>query len=206
MVDDLARVTPKERIAAALEALGEASAAMGDGKYHAAVKHAQKAKRLSPRDATVRETLGLAAYRVGDWQTALSELRTYRRFSGETTHLPVEMDALRALDRPRAVENAWEELQRRGGKPVVVKEGLVVYASYLIDTGAVERAYELTAPDRTSGRVYPQDLRVWYVAARAAVLSGRPEEAARLRNAILENDPAFPGIEDLESMISGSDR
>ena len=206
VVDDLTRVTPKERVAAALEALGDASAAMGDARYHAAVKHARKAKGLAPRDATVRETLGLAAYRVGDWQTALSELRTYRRFSGETTHLPVEIDALRALGKPRAVENAWEELQKRGGKPIVMKEGLVVYASFLIDQGDAETAYELTAPGRITARAYPQDLRVWYVAARAAAVTGRGDEAGRLRNAILENDPAFPGIDDLESMIRASGR
>ena len=123
---------------------------------------------------------------------------------GELT--PVEMDALRALDRPRAVQNAWEELQKRGGKPIVLKEGLVVYASFLIDQGEIERAYALTDPGRIPGRVYPQDLRVWYVAARAAALTGRVTEAQRLRNAILENDPGFPGIDDLESMIAAGGR
>jgi predicted Zn-dependent protease len=205
-VEDLARVTPKPRVAAALEALGEASAALADARYHAAVKHALRAKSLAPRDATVRETLALASYRIGDWQTALSELRAYRRLSGETTHLPVEMDVLRALQRPAAVENAWEELRTRGGKPAVLKEGLVVYASFLIDRGDVEEAYRLTAPERISARPYPQDLRVWYVAARAAALTGKLDEAVRLRNAILEHDPAFPGMDDLESTIGGKSR
>ena len=63
-------------------------------------RHGQRAKALSPNDATIRETIGLAAYRVGDWGTALTELRAYRRMAGETTHLPIEMDILRAQDRP----------------------------------------------------------------------------------------------------------
>lgn len=206
VVDDLTRVTQRERVGPALEALAAAGSALSEGRHHVAVKHAQRAKALAPRDATVRETLALAAYRVGDWQTALSELRTYRRLSGETTHLPVEMDALRALDRPRAVDNAWEELRRRGAKPAVMKEGLVVYASFLIDQGEPERAYHMTTPGRIPTRAYPQDLRVWYVAAKAAAMVGKVEEAEALRNAILEADPAFPGIDDLESIIATSGR
>lgn len=206
VVEDLIRVTQEERVGAALESLGEASAALADGRFQMAVKHAKRAKDLAPRDATVRETLGLGAYRLGDWNTALRELRTYRRLSGETMHLPVEMDVLRALGRGADVVKAWQELQRRGGRPAVVKEGLVVYASYLIDTDRAEEAYQLTAPDRTGGRAFPEDQRIWYVAARAAALTGRTDTADRLRNAILEQDPGFPGIEDLESIIASSRR
>ena len=85
-----------------------------------------------------------------------------------------------------------------------MKEGLVVYASFLIDEGDAERAYRITAPPRTTAKAYPQDLRVWYVAARAAALTGRVGEAGALRNAILEQDPGFPGIDDLESTIAAA--
>lgn len=202
VVDDLTRVTPAPRVAGALEALGAASEALADSRHHVAVKHATKAKSLAPRDATVRETLGIALYRTGRWAEALSELRTYRRIAGETTHLPVEMDILRALGRSADVGKAWDELERRGGKPAVMKEGKVVYASHLIDEGDPEAALRLTNPTRTTGKPFPEDLRVWYVAARAAALLGDTDRAASLRNAILEHDPAFPGIDDLESTIA----
>ena len=58
VVDALVRVTPKERVGPALEALGDASTAMSEGRYHDAAKHAKTAKNLAPQDATVRETLG----------------------------------------------------------------------------------------------------------------------------------------------------
>ena len=206
VIDDLSRVTPKQRVAGALEALGAASEALAESRHHVAVRQATKAKSLAPRDATVRETLGIALYRTGRWAESLSELRTYRRFAGETTHLPVEMDILRALGRQADVEKAWEELERRGGKPPVMKEGRVVYASHLIDQGNPVAAFNLTNPTRTTGRPFPEDLRVWYVAARAAALTGDAKRAGDLRNAILENDPAFPGIDDLESMIAKLDR
>jgi predicted Zn-dependent protease len=202
VVDDLTRVTPASRVAGALEALGAASEALAESRHHVAVKHATKAKALAPRDATVRETLGIALYRTGRWNEALSELRTYRRIAGETTHLPVEMDILRALGRSADVGKAWDELERRGGKPAVMKEGRVVYASHLIDEGDVEAAFRLTNPARITGKPFQEDLRVWYVAARAAALLGDVDRASDLRNAILEHDPAFPGIDDLESTIA----
>jgi hypothetical protein len=202
VIEDLARVTPAGRVAGALEALGEASEALADGAYRRAVRHANIAKELAPRDATVRETLGIAAYRAGDWHTALTELRAYRRIAGETTHLPVEMDALRALDRPADVRTAWEMLQQRGGKPAVLKEGRVVYASHLIDGGDLDGAWALVDPGRMQGRPFEEDLRVWYVAARVAALRGDVSRAAEIRSAILANDPAFPGIDELEALIA----
>ena len=107
VIEGVERVTPKDRVAPTLEALGAASEALADGKYQSAVKHGLRAKNLSPQDPTVRETLGLAAYRLGDWPTALRELRAYRRMAGETTHMPIEMDVLRAQGRSKDVEEAW---------------------------------------------------------------------------------------------------
>jgi predicted Zn-dependent protease len=112
------------------------------------------------------------------------------------------MDILRALGRSADVGKAWDELELRGGKPPVMKEGRVVYASHLIDEGNPEAALALTNPKRTTGKPFPEDLRVWYVAARAAAEIGDVDRAGELRNAILEHDPAFPGIDDLESMIA----
>ncbi len=202
VVDELTRVTAKERVAGALEDLGEAAAAFTDGRYHQAVRRAERAKQSAPRDATVREILGLAAYRVGDWQTALRELRTYRRFTGETTHLPVEMDVLRALNRDEDVESAWQQLQDLGARPAVTKEGIVVYGSYLADHGRLEEAAKLVMPRRIKDDPFEEDLRVWYVASRVAAMQGNRSRAMELRNAILASDPAFPGIDELESMIA----
>ncbi len=202
VIEDLSRTTPNHRIADALAALGEASAAFGEGRYQKALRSALQAKELAPRDATVREVLALSAYRTGDWKQALRELRTYRRFSGELIHIPVEMDVLRALGRDDEVEKAWQLLRDHGSKPGVEKEGRVVYASYLLDQGRIADARQVVAPGRLSDRPFEEDLRLWYVAARAAALDGDGEQARRLRNAILEHDPAFPGIDELEAVIA----
>jgi len=202
VIEALARVTPAHRVGAALQALGEASEAFVEGAYHRAVRKAEQAKDLAPRDTTVRETLGLAAYRTGDWHTALAELRTFRRLAGETTHVPVEMDALRALGRDRDVAALWQTLQDLGGKPAVLKEGAVVYASHLIDRGDLDGAWQTVAPRRLRHEPFPEDLRMWYVAARIAALRGDADTAGKLRNDILAHDPAFPGIDELERLIA----
>jgi tetratricopeptide (TPR) repeat protein len=204
VVEALARVTPERRVGDALTALGEASEAFAEGSYQRAVRKAELAKDLAPRDTTVREVLGLAAYRLGDWQKALAELRAFRRMAGETTHLPVEIDVLRALGRDRDVEAAWQTLQDRGGKASVMKEGAVVYASHLVDQRDLDGAKRVAGAARVTRNPFPEDLRLWYVAARIAALQGDTDGAVRMRNAILENDPAFPGIDELETLIGRS--
>ncbi len=202
MIENLARVTPNDRVAPALEALGAASEALADGKYQTAVKHGLRAKSLAPNDSTIRETVGIAAYRVGDWSTALNELRAYRRMAGETTHLPIEMDVLRAMGRDRDVENAWKELQRRGGHGLVMNEGIVVYASYLIDKGRAEEAWKIANPGRTVAEPNDAHLRLYFVAGRAAAALGDRTTAKQLSNTIVLADPGFPGWEQLESEIA----
>jgi hypothetical protein len=201
VVESLLRVTPANRQNAALAALAAAAESFTDGQFHSAVKKAEHAKELASRDATIREILGLAAYRVGDWQKALRELRTYRRLSGETTHMPVEMDVLRALGRPGEVATVWEEFRRLGGGPAVKKEARVVYASHLIDTGDLDGAAAVAGSPRKVSDPWPEDLRLWYVAARIAALRGDTVAARRIADEIVLNDPSFPGLDELERLI-----
>lgn len=194
-------MTPAPRQDAALAALGAAAEAFAEGHYHVAVKKALHAKEFSSRDATIREILGLASYRVGDWANALRELRTYRRLSGETTHMPVEMDVLRAMGRNDDVAEVWKEFERRGGGPAVKKEARVVYASHLIDLGELEEAASVAGPVKQTTDPWPEDLRLWYVTARVAALSGDKKVARRIADTIVLEDPSFPGLDELDRLI-----
>jgi hypothetical protein len=202
VIEGLTRVTPRDRVAPALEALGAASEALGEGRYQAAVKHGARAKALSPQDPTTRETIGIAAYRIGDWKTALTELRAYRRMQGDTTHLPIEMDVLRAQNRPKDVEAAWRELQQRGGHGLVMNEGTIVYASFLLDQGKVDEAWKVIDPGKVKADPNEGHLRRYYVAARVAAARGDRSTARRLSDVIVTADPGFPGYEELEREIA----
>lgn len=202
--DEVARVTAKARIPATLELLQSAARSFVAGRYGKALRDAEQAKELSPRDATIRELLGLSAYRLGRWELALRELRTFRRLAGDTTHMPVEMDVLRALERPDAVEDAWATFRRLGGDRFTDLEARVVYGSFLLDRGDARKSWQITGPKRLVNDPSESDLRVWYVASRAAARLGDEATARRLFEAIQTADPAFPGLDELEATVSGA--
>ena len=196
--DQLGRVTPKAKLPAATEHLVTAATFFSGGKYGKAFAEAQQAKELSPRDATIREILALSAYRLGRWDQALRELRTFRRFTGENTHMPVEMDVLRALGRNEDVESVWKAFNEiDGGIRATRDEAKVVFGSYLLDAGDAERAWEVTNPKRMPDDPEESELRVWYVASRAAHRLGDTQTARQLLEAIERVDSAFPGLDEL---------
>lgn len=196
--EEVGRVTAKARIQPTLELLQTAAKAFAAGKHGKALHLLEEAKELSPRTATIRELMGLSAYRLGRWDVALRELRTFRRLTGESTHMPVEMDVLRALDRPADVEEAWKAFRRIGGERETEREARVVYGSFLLDLGKDREAWELTNPKRIGPSPHESELRVWFVAARAAARLGDRHTARRLYEVIQSADPGFPGLDELD--------
>ena len=199
--DEITRVTRKDRLTPTFNLLHTAADAFADGRYRFARDKLVEAKALSSRASAIRELLGLSAYRSGLWQEALRELRTFRRLAGDTTHMAVEMDALRALDRPEEVHKTWHELQRLGSSPAAMKEGRVVYGAFLLDQGDPRAAWAVTEPKRITKEPFEEDLRQWYVAARAAVELGDTGTARKLLDAIENEDGAFAGLDDLAAAI-----
>ena len=141
--DDISRSTPKDRRDAAMHHLEEGIARFADRRYRAAIDDLTAVKALSPRSALVRELLGLSFYYLENWAPALQELRAYRRFTGETIHMPVEIDCLRALRKNADVEKTFELFQELGGDKDTVREVAVVYASHLLDEGRVRDAWRV---------------------------------------------------------------
>ena len=200
--DEVTRMTPKARREPALAALTDGASAFAAGRYGAARQKLEQAKTLTPRSPTVRELLGLSAYNVGDWKPALAELRTYRRLSGDTTHMPVEMDCLRALNRPADVDKTWEQLVALGGTKATFAEARVVYASHLLDQGDAEAAWRAIRTKRPKPDPTETDLRLWFVAARAAAATGRSEVANDFVTAIRKADQGFPGLDELAEEVA----
>ena len=199
---ELARVTPEDRIEEATTALTRAAVAFAESRHGDAMAHAERAKQLSSRDATTREILGLAAYRLQNWEIALRELRTYRRLSGDTTHMSIEMDVLRALERPDDVEAVWVEMQRHGADDDAMDEARVVYGSFLLDRGEARRAWDVVSPGRLVDDPTEARTRVWYVAARVAHALGDKATARKIYDALEALDIAMPGLADLDALTS----
>jgi tetratricopeptide (TPR) repeat protein len=143
-----------------------------------ALAHAMTARRLASRIAVVREAVGLAAYAVGDWASAIAELRTYHRMSGLQTHVAVIADCERALGRPeRAID-----LFRSADRDALDKDGaielLIVAAGARGDLGqhdaavAMLQVRELTADETTEWAA-----RLRYAYADALLAANRRDEA-----------------------------
>jgi tetratricopeptide (TPR) repeat protein len=77
-----------------------AQRALGDVDATLAYEHAKVARRFAARIGVVREVVGLAAYRAGQYAEALSDLRAARRLTGSDEFLPIMADCERGLGRP----------------------------------------------------------------------------------------------------------
>lgn len=200
--EEIVRTTKKDRRDATLNLLSAAAGSFEEGRYPAARKKLLEAKQLSSRAGAIRELLALSSYRMGLWEEALREIRAFRRITGDTTHLAVEMDALRALGREDGVEKTWQLFEELGGSRPAESELRVVYASFHLDQGDPRRAWEVSRPRRLTKEAAEWEIRLWYVAARAAARLGDKETARQIATAIEELDPAMPGLEDLHAEIA----
>ena len=199
--DEIVRSTPKDRREPALLHLSKGMEHFANERYPAAATELGKAKKLSPRSSTIRELLGLAAYRSGGWEEALRELRTYRRLTGDLVHMPVEMDSLRALGRAEDVTKTWDRMQEHDLSPTVDNEARVVYASFLLDEGKPRDAWAVIKPGRLIASPSPGELRRWFVAARVALAAGDKDAARKLVSALDDHEPDFEGVDQLRSQL-----
>jgi tetratricopeptide (TPR) repeat protein len=200
--EEIVRSTPKDRREAALGELSAGLEAFSEERYKKAASALRKAKDLAPRAATVRELLGLAAYRSDQWEEALRELRTFRRLTGATTHMPVELDCLRALDRPDdAIERVWTLYQELDADRDTDDEMRVVFASHLLDRGRLAEAWRVIKPGRLIANAPEPLIRRWAVAARVAVASGDRDAARTLIDAIRHQAPDVDWLDELDALL-----
>ena len=200
--DEVRLSTAKERVQPTLALLQDAAYGFAAGKYRQIAPKLEEAKKLSSRAATIRELLGLTYYRLERWEDALRETRAFRRLAGETTHMAIELDCLRALGRRDDVEKTWALLRELGSEGQAKSEAKVVYASFLLEQGEPGRAWRVVQPGRLHAEAPEHVVREWYVTARAAAASGDAEAALKLAKAIEKRDVAFPGLEELYDEIA----
>lgn len=200
--DEIIRSTPKDRREPAMSHLTRGMELFADERYPAALQDLREAKKLSPRSSTVRELLGLSAYRSTRWEEALRELRTFRRITGDLIHYPVEMDCLRGLGRGEDVIKAWERLQEYDISATINHEARVVYASFLLDEGRARDAWPIIKPGRLVASPGEGEVRRWYVAARVALDAGDHDAARSLIAALDDQDIDFEGVDELRSRLT----
>jgi tetratricopeptide (TPR) repeat protein len=172
-----------------------------DDDPEAALGHARAARARSGRIAAVREAVGIAAYRCGDWAQALAELRAARRMGSKSALLALIADCERGLGRPqRALELA------RGPEAAALRgddadELRIVAAGARADLGQLEAALTVLAtPQPDSARSGPTAARLFYAYAETLLALQRGDEALQwfLRAAAADVD----GVTDAEERVS----
>ncbi|RCG29588.1 tetratricopeptide repeat protein [Sphaerisporangium album] len=99
-IRDELRALPNDLADKIASHLVAAERALGDDDPELAYEHAKVARRFAARIGVVREAVGLAAYRAGQYAEALSDLRAARRLTGSDEFLPIMADCERGLGRP----------------------------------------------------------------------------------------------------------
>jgi tetratricopeptide (TPR) repeat protein len=149
-----------------------------DEDPEAALEHARAARDRSGRIAAVREAVGIAAYRCGDWAQALAELRAARRLGSKSPLLPLIGDCERGLGRPeRAIELARSP-EAAGLTGDDADELRIVVAGARSDLGQLDQAVAiLSTPQLDRTRTGQTAARLFYAYAETLLVLDRREEA-----------------------------
>jgi tetratricopeptide (TPR) repeat protein len=202
-VEEEIRATARPKMSdRAVRAFEQAVSLMERGRDAAAVAPAREAKDLAPRSGVVREVLGMALYRSGQFRDALRELQAYRRITGRADQNHLIADSHRALGAPeKAIEPAREAIRARIGDDVRA-EAAVVGASALAELGRTDEAMSLLRSVRPSkGGMKESDLRLMYATGDILARAGRRAEAAEEFRRIMRYDAdAFDAAERLAEL------
>ena len=167
----------------------------------AALEHAKAARNRAARIAAVREAVGIAAYRCGDWAQALAELRAARRMGSKSVLLPMIADCERGVGRPeRAIElgKSPEAAQLTGDD---ADELRIVVAGARSDLGQNEQALAiLSTPQLDPTRTGQTAVRLFYVYAETLLALGRKPEALQWFINAAASD--LEGVTDAEERIT----
>lgn len=151
-----------------------AASALADEEPEEAWRHARAARTRGGRIAVVRETVGLVAYRAGEWAEAIGELRAARRMSGGAGQLAVLADCERALGHPeRAIElSRSPEAETLDAEQRA--ELVIVSAGARADLGQIDAA---VAQLEQLAATTPDSARVAFAYADLLERAGRREDA-----------------------------
>jgi hypothetical protein len=149
-----------------------------DDDPEAALAFARAARGIGARLGVVREAVGVAAYRAGEWAEALAELRAARRITGDFSHLPIMADCERALGRPERALALAHSAEVSTLRPELRVEMRIVESGARRDLGQLEAALvALQGPDVDRRVVRPWSARLWYAYADVLLALDRTDEA-----------------------------
>jgi hypothetical protein len=192
-----------------------AAALLIDDDPALAHEHAVSASRRAGRVAVVRETLAITSYGLGDFASALRELRTYRRISGRNDQIPMMVDCERGLGRPERALELGRSVDRATLDVPVQVELAIAMSGARLDLGNPAAALaELEIPQLDPGTAYSWSPALYSAYAATLEELGRQGEADewwarvdRASDALAEaaDDDAWETVDVVEETVEGAD-
>ena len=160
-----------------------------------AIRILRPLRDMVPDSPSVRELMGLAQYRIGNYAAAAKELEVYVSLTDSVDQYPVLMDCYRAQRKWKRVAELWQELAAVSPAGELVAEGRIVYAGALADQ---DRMPEALAALRKRAAVVknPSDhhLRLWYALGDLEERAGNISIARDLFDRVRRADPSFSDV------------
>ena len=152
-------------------------------------RHARAARSKGGRIAVVRETVGLVAYRAGEWAEAIAELRAARRMSGGPGQLPVLADCERALGHPEKAIELSRSAEAAELDPSSAAEMRIVVAGARADLGQLDAALAHLEGALRPETIEPFSARMFYAYADLLLQADRRAEAVEWFMKAADADP-----------------
>ena len=180
-----------------LRAYAAAGDALVEGDLERAITVLEWAKSAAARSGAIREALGVARYRAGDFAAAHSELLAYRRLSGRQDQNHLLADCARAAGRPDKVAEYVAAMDPATVPADRIAEGILVLAGDRADRGDVDGALRmLERADLEPADVQEHHVRLWYLAADLSERAGDHDAARDYLEAIHAVDPDYLDVAD----------
>ena len=143
-------------------------------------QHALAAASRAGRIAVVRETVGITAYRTGDFALALRELLTHRRMTASNDQLPLIVDSERGLGRPERALEVARSVDKATLAPAIRVNLAIATSGARLDLGQNELALaELEIKELDASRVFDYSPPLFWAYADTLEVLGRDVEAKK---------------------------
>ena len=143
-------------------------------------QHALAAASRAGRIAVVRETVGITAYRTGDFALTLRELLTHRRMTASNDQLPLIVDSERGLGRPERALEVARSVDKATLTPAVRVNLAIATSGARLDLGQNELALaELEIKELDASRVFDYSPPLFWAYADTLEVLGRDVEAKK---------------------------
>ena len=157
-----------------------------------ALAHAKTAASRAGRIAFIRETLGIAAYRAGDFTLALRELLAHRRATGSNEQIPLIVDSERGLGRPQRALDEGRGVDRTKLDPEVRVNLAIAMSGARLDLGQNEMALaELEIRELDPAKVFEYSVPLFWAYADTLEVLGRTQESKKWSDLAIRAEKAL---------------